>query len=68
MLTRKVLAAFIAATVLPIPDTAARGLGMAVPALALTTANYAYYLHVTKGSRSWNPFEGLGRRGAEQRR
>jgi hypothetical protein len=58
----------IAATVLPIPDTAARGLAMAVPALALTTANYAYYLHVTTGSRSWNPFEGLGRRGAEQRR
>lgn len=29
----------------------------------MTTANYAYYLH-TKGSQSWNPFEGFGRRTA----
>ncbi|MBI5734263.1 DUF2628 domain-containing protein [Mycobacterium adipatum] len=27
----------------------------------MTTANYAYYLHV-RGSRSWNPFEGFGPR------
>jgi Protein of unknown function (DUF2628) len=27
----------------------------------MTTANYAYYLHV-RGSQSWNPFEGFGRR------
>jgi hypothetical protein len=29
-----------------------------VPILAMNTANYAYYLHAVKGSRSWNPFEG----------
>ena len=25
-------------------------------------ANYAYFLHVVAGSRSWNPLEGFGRR------
>lgn len=58
----------VAATLLPIPEVAARGLSMVAPALAMTSANYAYFLHVTKGSTSWNPFEGLGRRNAEQRR
>jgi hypothetical protein len=61
------LALALAATFLPIPDMAARGLAMAAPALAMTTANYAYFLHVTKGSKSWNPFEGLGRRSAGRR-
>ena len=37
-------------------------LGYAVGGVAMTTANYAYYLHVTEDSTSWNPFEGLGRR------
>lgn len=58
----------IAAVLLPIPESAARGLSMVVPALAMTSANYAYFLHVTKGSTSWNPFEGLGRRNGGQRR
>lgn len=62
------LALAIAATVAPIPDAAARALAMAVPALAMTTANYAYFLHVTQASTSWNPFEGLGRRSAPRRR
>jgi fatty acid desaturase len=62
------LALAIAATLLPIPELAARGLSGAVPALAMTSANYAYFLHVTTGSTSWNPFEGLGRRSAGQRR
>jgi fatty acid desaturase len=58
----------VAAALLPIPELAARGLSMAVPALAMTSANYAYFVHVTTGSTSWNPFEGLGRRNAGQRR
>lgn len=29
-----------------------------VPVLAMTTANYAYFLHVVERSRSWNPWEG----------
>jgi hypothetical protein len=62
------LALGVVATFLPIPDMVARALGMAVPALAMTAANYAYFLHVTKGSTSWNPFEGLGRRSAGPRR
>ncbi|QZT62036.1 DUF2628 domain-containing protein [Mycolicibacterium austroafricanum] len=33
-----------------------------VPVAATTTANYAYYLHVAKNSRSWNPLEGMLRR------
>lgn len=58
----------VAAAMLPIPEMAARGLSMVVPALAMTSANYAYFLHVTTGSTSWNPFEGLGRRSAGQHR
>jgi hypothetical protein len=57
----------VAAAMLPIPEMAARGLSMAVPALAMTSANYAYFLHVTTGSTSWNPFEGLGRRSGQLR-
>lgn len=30
--------------------------------IASFAASYAYYLHTTRGSRSWNPFEGLFRR------
>ncbi|WNG86663.1 DUF2628 domain-containing protein [Mycobacterium sp. ITM-2016-00317] len=46
-------AALVRAVVLIVP----------VPVLAMATANYAYYLHVVEGSRSWNPWEGrLGRR------
>jgi|SRR5881628_2320383 len=37
-------------------------LGYAVSGGAMTTANYAYYLHGTEGSTSWNPCQGLGRR------
>lgn len=44
------------------PDFVDRAASLVVPALAMTTANYAYYLHIVRGSRSWNPFEGLGRR------
>lgn len=36
--------------------------------LTMTSADYAYFLHVPTGSTSWNPFEGLGRRSAEQHR
>jgi hypothetical protein len=59
------LAIALAATfivVVDAPDAIARAASFVVPALAMTTANYAYYLHVVKGSRSWNVFEGLGRR------
>jgi hypothetical protein len=58
----------VTAALLPIPEMAARGLSLVVPALAMTSANYAYFLHVTKGSTSWNPFEGLGRRNDGPRR
>lgn len=44
------------------PGIIIRAAGLVVPALAMTTANYAYYLHVVKGSQSWNVFEGFGRR------
>ncbi|OBJ69657.1 DUF2628 domain-containing protein [Mycobacterium sp. 1274756.6] len=37
------------------------GIGTAFAAVAMLTANYAYYLHVTKASTSWNPFEGTGK-------
>jgi len=50
------------AGLLDAPGQLQYGLGYAISAIAMTTANYAYYLHVTAGSTSWNPFEGLGRR------
>lgn len=43
------------------PDNISRGAALIVPAFALTTANYAYYLHAVKGSQSWNIFQGFGR-------
>ncbi|MGV0794966.1 DUF2628 domain-containing protein [Mycolicibacterium sp. XJ1819] len=42
------------------PDVVVRIASLVVPAIAMTTANYAYYLHI-RGSQSWNVFEGLGR-------
>ena len=58
------LAAMAVLTVLNVPDSFVRPVGFAFSALAMTTANYAYYLHVRRGSTSWNPFEGLGLRTA----
>lgn len=48
--------------VLHLSESSAVGASFAVPALAMTTANYAYYLHRVQRSTSWNPFEGFGRR------
>ncbi len=39
-----------------------QALGFGVAAAAMLTANYAYYLQLRRGSTSWNPFEGFGRR------
>ena len=47
--------------VLDVPDSLVRGIGFGLAAIGMTTANYAYYLHVVRGSRSWNLFEGYGR-------
>lgn len=47
--------------VLDVPDSLVRGIGFGLAAIAMTTANYAYYLHVVRGSQSWNLFEGHGR-------
>ncbi|MDF3338807.1 DUF2628 domain-containing protein [Mycolicibacterium septicum] len=33
--------------------------GAAIGALYSSTANWAYFLHVTRGSTSWNPYEGV---------
>lgn len=46
---------------LDLSDTIARAIGFGIAALAMSTANYAYYLHVVRSSQSWNPFEGFGR-------
>ena len=48
--------------VIDVPDSIARAVGIGFAAAAATTANYAYYLHVVKHSRSWNLWEGFGRR------
>jgi hypothetical protein len=49
---------------LQLPALVERAGSVVVPAMAMTTANYAYYLQVMQRSRSWNPFEGTGRRTA----
>lgn len=36
-----------------------RVLGIGLGAIYAPIANFAYYLHIKKGSRSWNPFEGI---------
>ena len=49
---------------LDVPDSWGHATGIGFAGLQMTIANYAYYLHVVKGSRSWNPLEGFGRRTA----
>jgi hypothetical protein len=44
-----------------VSDSLIRAIGFGLAAIAMTTANYAYYLHVVRGSQSWNLFEGLGK-------
>ncbi len=56
------LAAFGVA--LDVSDQIARAIGIGLAGGAMATANYAYYLHAVKGSRSWNVLEGFGRRSA----
>ncbi|OLP03509.1 hypothetical protein BVU76_05315 [Mycolicibacterium porcinum] len=55
------IAAGVVLTILDVSDAIGRSAGIAIGALAMSTANYAYYLHVVRGSQSWNPFEGFGR-------
>lgn len=57
-----VIACAAAGIALDVSDTMARAIGLGVAAGSMTTANFAYYLHAVKGSRSWNIFEGFGRR------
>ncbi|MEB3035057.1 DUF2628 domain-containing protein [[Mycobacterium] nativiensis] len=47
---------------LDVSDGVGRAIGIGLAAGAMTTANYGYYLHVVKGSRSWNILEGFARR------
>ncbi|MGB3483588.1 MAG: DUF2628 domain-containing protein [Mycobacterium sp.] len=39
-------------------DFPAVSYGVAIGLLYSSTANWAYFLHVTRGSTSWNPYEG----------
>lgn len=66
-LTLLVVAVAVAAVMVAIdvPDSIGRAAGMGVAAVAMITANYAYYLHIVGHSRSWNVFEGFGRRSAD---
>ncbi|MBS9532350.1 DUF2628 domain-containing protein [Mycobacterium sp. M1] len=45
-----------------VSDQILRAIGLGFAAGAMTTANWAYYLHAVRGSQSWNIFEGFGRR------
>ena len=48
-------------SLLPLPGFVAQAAGFGFAGAVMATANYQYYLH-TRGSESWNPFEGFGRR------
>ncbi|MEB3050425.1 DUF2628 domain-containing protein [Mycolicibacter sp. MYC123] len=49
---------------LDVSDQIARAIGIGIAGGSMSTANFAYYLHAVKGSRSWNVLEGFGRRSA----
>ncbi|WP_306363922.1 DUF2628 domain-containing protein [Nocardia sp. CC227C] len=51
-----------AITGVTVSDLVARAVGFGMAALYMSTANYAYYLHRTRGIQGWNPFEGTGKR------
>ncbi len=55
------LALGVVLAVLPVPPIFAQAVGFGFAAAVMTVANYEYYLH-TRGSESWNPFEGFGKR------
>jgi hypothetical protein len=57
-----VVATAIVMVIVDAPDPLARAVGFGFATAVMTTANYAYYLHVVRRSRSWNPLEGFGRR------
>jgi hypothetical protein len=48
-------------SILQAPDIIAHAVTFGFAGAVMTTANWAYYLH-TRGSESWNPLEGFGRR------
>ncbi|MUL68359.1 hypothetical protein BOO86_28080 [Mycobacterium sp. CBMA 234] len=56
------VAVMVVLTVLNVSDGLARGAGIGVSLIAMSSANYAYYLHVVYRSESWNLFEGLAKR------
>ncbi|MDV3305626.1 DUF2628 domain-containing protein [Mycobacterium avium subsp. hominissuis] len=49
----------VVTVVIDMPDSLARAIDIGFAALAMTVANYAYYLHVAKQSQSWNFAEGF---------
>ena len=51
----------IVLSVLQAPNFLSQAVTFGFAGAIMTTANYAYYLHV-RGSQSWNPFEGFGPR------
>lgn len=55
------LSAAVIMALVGVPESVGRAVGIGIAALAMSTANYAYYLHVVRRSESWNPFEGFGR-------
>lgn len=55
------LSAAVLMALLGVPESVGRAVGIGIAALAMSTANYAYYLHIVRRSESWNPFEGFGR-------
>ena len=42
-----------------LPEAVGRGIGIAYSLFVAMAANYSYYLDRIKGSKSWNPWEGL---------
>ncbi|BBZ03023.1 hypothetical protein MCHIJ_24600 [Mycolicibacterium chitae] len=53
----------VASVLLGVPDNWDRAFAIGFTAAIATVTNWAYYLHVAEGSQSWNPLEGLRRKG-----
>jgi Protein of unknown function (DUF2628) len=54
-----VIAIGVVLTISDVPYSVARAISTGFAAANMTVANYAYYLHVIRHSRSWNFLEGF---------
>lgn len=57
----------VALTAVSVPASFNTAIGVGIGGVWMLAANYAYYLHVTEASTSWNLWEGLSKKAQAQR-